>query len=209
MYCYRISGWLGPVWFVLAVTVLLSCESEKQPATFYPVDSLISDQIKYLSGIRAGLFKEALLSGKMDTATITPVDTTAWKKELEIFRKLDEINRPVNKEYYEVTDGQIDPLSNLKVHAVLPRKELSDKVREQLQVVYLKIYYQGNIGKPRKIEAQYDEGNQLFESARFLSMHFQQIENRTVLTSYSVKGGQKMVFGDSVAFFIGGKVLVD
>ena len=209
MYCYRISRCLSLVSFLFAVTALLSCESEKQPATFYPVDSLISDQINYLTSIRAGLFKEALLSGKADTTTIIPADTTGWQKELEIFRKLDEINRPVNKEYYEVTNGQIDPTSNLRVQEVQPRKELPVKVREQLQVAYLKIYYQRNIGKPRKIEAQYDEGNQLFESTRFLAMHFQQIENRTVLTSYSVRGGQKMVFGDSVAFYIGGKVLID
>lgn len=179
----------------------LSCESEKQPAAFYPIDSLISDQVHHLAAIRAGLFKEALLSGEADTITITPADTMAWKKELEIFRKLDEINKPVNKLNYKVTDRRVDPGSNLMVKAF--------ESLEELPVVYLKVYYQGNIRKPRKLEALYDEGNLLFQSARLLSMHFEQIGNKTVLTSYSVEGGQKMALGDSVSFYIGGKVLID
>jgi len=208
MCCFRIDK-IFCLGILLSVITLISCESEKPPATFYPVDSLINDQVRYLTKIDAGLFKEALLSGQTDTSTFIPQDTTAWVKELEIFRKLDEINKPVNKEFYEVNDGQIDPGSNLKVMAFVPRSQLSDKIRRQLSIQYLKIYYQGSIDKPRKLEALYDEENLLFGSARFLSMHFQQIGNRTVLTSYAVKGGQKMVLGDSVAFYISGRVLID
>ena len=185
---------------------LLSCESEKKSATFYPIDSLVSEQVNHLSAIDAALFKEALLGGEADTATFTPGDTTVWKEELEVFSKLSEINKPVNKERYEVSDGLVDPGSNLTVRA-FTSKQMPDE--DPLPIVYLKIYYQGNIHKPRKIEAQYDEATLLYKSSRHLSMHFHQVENQTVLTSYSIKGGQKMVFGDSVAFYISGKVLVD
>ena len=180
---------------------LVSCEQVRQPATFYPVDSLISGQANHLTERRAGLFKEALLSGKTDTVTYVPADTAAWLNELGIFRKLDVINKPVNKENYLVNDGLFDPGSNLTVKAFTSLKKLP--------VVYLKIYYQGSIEKPRKIEALYDEANPLYKSARLLSMHFAQIDNTTVLTSYSIKGGQKMIFGDTVAFYISGKILVD
>lgn len=186
---------------LVSVFVSVSCESEKQPATFYAIDSLISGQINYLTEMKAGLFKEALLSGKTDTVRFTPADTVGWKKELDVFRKLDEINKPVNKGRYEVSDGLLDPSSNLTI------KEFKSK--EPLPVLYLKIYYQGNINKPRKIEALFDEENLLYRSARLLSMQFQQIGHRTILTRYSVKGGQKMVFGDSVAFYISGKILID
>lgn len=186
--------------FFIAVAAS-SCEEEKQPATFYPVDSLISDQIRHLTKIRAGLFKEALLSGKADTVSYIPGDTIAWQNELGVFRNLDVINKPVNKGSYLVDDGLFDPGSNLTVKAFTSLKKLP--------VVYLKVYYQGNINRPRKIEAQYDEENALYRSARFLSMHFEQIENKAVLTRYSIKGGQKMIFGDSVAFFISGKILAD
>jgi hypothetical protein len=195
-----IDKYLKPV-ILLFFLVLASCEQARQPATFYPVDSLISDQVKYLSETRAGLFKEALLSGKTDTVTYVPKDTVAWLNELGIFRKLDMINKPVNKGNYLVNDGLFDPGSNLTVKAFTSLKKLP--------VVYLRIYYQGTIEKPRKIEALYDEANPLYQSARLLSMHFAQIDDKTVLTSYSIKGGQKMIFADSVAFYISGKILVD
>lgn len=186
---------------ILIFAGLISCEEARQPATFYPVDSLISSQALYLTEIEAGLFKEALLSGKTDTATYIPGDTLAWLNEFGIFQKLDMINKPVNKGNYLVSDGLFDPGSNLTVKAFTSLKKLP--------VVYLKIYYQGSIEKPRKIEALYDEANLLYESARLLSMHFAQVDNRTVLTHYSIKGGQKMIFGDSVAFYISAKILLD
>ena len=184
----------------------MSCESEKESATFYPIDSLVSAQVYYLTEIDAALFKEALLEGKSDTVTYTPGDTTTWMKELEVFRKLNEINKPVNRERYEVSDGLLDPASNLTVKAVTSKTRPDG---DPVPIVYLKIYYQGNLQKPRKIEAQYDEQTLLYKSARHLSMRFQQIGNQTVLTSYAVQGGQKMVLGDSVAVHISGKVLVD
>lgn len=200
MYCWRTRRDQVPYILVLLVTVLLSCESEKPPAMFYPIDSLVADQIAHLAEINARLFKETLLSGKTDTITYTPSDT-AWRKELDIFSKLNEINKPVNKTSYEVSDGLLDPGSNLTVKAFTALKDLP--------IVYLKIYYQGTLSKPRKIEALYDEGNVLYKSTRELSMHFQQVDNETVLTSYSVRGGQKLVFGDSVNFIISGKVLIN
>ena len=187
--------------FFTSFLAAVSCESEKQPATFYAIDSLVSEQVNYLTDIKAGLFKEALLAGKSDTITYTPADTVGWTEELNIFRKLNEINKPVNKGRYHISDGLVDPGSNLII------KEFKSK--ETLPVAYMKIYYQGNISKPRKIEALYDEDNPLYKSARLLSMQFQQIDNRTVLTSYSIKGGQKMMFGDSVAFYVSGKILID
>jgi hypothetical protein len=162
---------------------------------------LISEQVRHLAEIRAGLFKEALMGGEADTVRYVPGDTVAWLNELGIFRKLDIINKPVNKGSYLVSDGLLDPGSNLTVKAFTSLKKLP--------VVYLRIYYQGSIDKPRKIEALYDEANALYSSARLLSMHFEQIEKRTVLTGYAIKGGQKLIFGDSVAFYISGKILVD
>lgn len=182
------------------LSLLAACQSEKQPATFYPMDSLILDQVEHLANIRARLFKEAFLDGETDTITYVP-DNVGWEKELAIFSKLNEINKPINRNNYEVSDGLLDSGSNLTVKAF---RSLRD-----LPVVYLRIYYQGTLEKPRKIEAMYDEENLLFSSRRLLSMHLQQVDSKTVVTSYSVKGGQKMILGDSVAFTIRGNVLID
>lgn len=188
--------------FILMVALALgSCNVKTQPAAFYPIDSLVTLQIHYLTEIKAGLFKQALLSGKTDTLTYPPEDTLGWIKELDIFRKLQVINKPINKGSYLVADGLADPRSNLTFKAFNSLKKLP--------VVYLRVYYQGKIEKLRKIEALYDEENSLYESARLLSMNFQQINNKTVLTSYAIKGGQKMIFGDSVSFYIKGNILIN
>ncbi len=201
MFYYRTKRSLTILSLFAFAFALMSCESEKPTAAFYPVDSLISGQIAHLVNIKAGLYKEALLDGKNDSLTYTPKDTLQWEKELEAFRKLDDINKPINKENYTISEGRLDRESNLTVKAF--------EARRDLPIVYLKIYYQGSIEKPRKIEAMYDEENLLFQNARLLSMRFEQIGSKTILTSYSVKGGQKMMFGDSVTFYISGRILVD
>src|SRR5690606_285862 len=164
-----------------------SCESEKQPAMFYAIDSLVTSQIEYLTSVRAELYKEASLGDETDTTTYVP-DEVTWKKELDIFEKLNDINKPVNKTHYAISEG-VDTGSNLTVRSF---KSLKD-----LPIEYLKVYYQADIKKLRKIEALYEEENALFHSQRHVSMRFQQVGNRTVLTSYSIEGGQKMTMGDS------------
>ncbi|HEX8041812.1 MAG TPA: hypothetical protein VF490_21850 [Chryseosolibacter sp.] len=185
----------------LLVTTLSACDSKKRPAAFYPVDSLVTAQIRHLNSIHAEVLKEALLRGQKDTAKYTPKDTLAWINELDVFRRIDMINKPVNKGLYRVDDGLVDPQSNLTVKSF---KSIKD-----LPVVYLKIFYQGTLHKPRRIEALYREENVLFGSSRVLSMDFQQIGDKTVLTGYEIKGGEKMVFGDTVEYYIRGKILVD
>jgi hypothetical protein len=186
---------------LLVAVALAGCKSQPSRAIFFPIDSLVSSQIRHLTTIRAGLFKEASLSGKTDTVHYTPVDTLAWIKELDVFRKLDIINKPVNKGSYRIKDGLIDSGSNLTVKAFESLKDLP--------VVYLRVYYQGNVKKPRRVEALYKEANLLYQSSRFLSMEFQQIENNMVLIAYEIRGGQKMVLGDSVSFHINGRILAD
>lgn len=205
MSCWKTDHYFCKIAVAVSLFFLSACEGQRRPAGFYPVDSLITAQADYLATTKAGLFKEALLGGEADTLTYTPGDSMAWSNELDIFRKLDIVNKPVNSDSYIISDGLFDPGSNLKIKAITADKAFE----EELAVVYLKIYYQGSILKPRKIEALYDEKNLLYKSARLLSMHFHQVENKTVLTSYSIKGGQKVILGDSVAFYISGKILMD
>jgi len=186
---------------LIASVLLLACESERQPATFYPIDSLVTAQIHLLTRIDAGLEKHALLDGTLDTVVYRPSDTTAWARELDIFRQLSSINKPVNRESYRVTDGLKDLGSNLTIKEF---KSLGGQ-----PIVYLKVYYQDNPARPRKIEALYEEANLMFSSTRQLTMRFDQIGDETVLTAYSVNGGQKMILSDSISFHINGKVLVD
>lgn len=188
---------------MLGSALLISChEHYSERATFYPVDSLVMAQINYLSSVHATLYKESALNAQLDTSRYSPADSMQWIKELDIFRQLEVINKPINRDSYLVNDGETDPGSNLTI------KTFTRKEKEELPVVYLKVYYQHSIRQPRKIEALFDEENALYKSARVLSMDFHPINNKTVLTSYSITGGQKMILRDSVDFSIRGKITV-
>lgn len=177
-----------------STTLFFSCSNkEGYRLSLYSVDSLVKAQAKYLSENNAVLTKETSLGDMHNKVSVTPKDTSAWKKELEIFAALDIINKPVNKDLYRI-EIFADDKSNLKVK--------SFTTKEELPVKYLKVYYQHALNKVRKIEAQYNESNSLYESARSLTMEFQQVDNKTVLTSYSITGGQKMFLGDSVRYNI-------
>lgn len=167
----------------------------------YNIDSLVSAQVNFLTAEKARLYKSASIGTKQDDSTYTPIDTSAWKNELEIFTQLNVINRPSYKGNYLIHDGLFDPSSNLTVKAYSSTKDLPVK--------YLRIFYQESLQKPRKIEALYNDKNEMYTSARLLSMEFRQLNNKSILTSYSVQGGQHMILSDSVSFLIKGKIIID
>jgi hypothetical protein len=179
---------------------LASCSMEKRIADpLYDVDSLIQTQIKYLKVYKASIEKRALLDGVQNVTTITPKDSTDWIEELAIFLELSVINKPSNKTYYKIEET-LDDRSNLNVRSFISTDELP--------VTFLKLYYYRSLDQLRKVEAQYSEANALYKSTRFLTMEFEQIFNKTLLTSYAVAGGQKMFLDDSVQYSIRANIAV-
>lgn len=187
---------------VLAVLFFFfSCRNGKQRDSLYPIDSLVGSQIRFLSMEKASLRKEAIINEKIERTALIPKDTVAWGYELGIFEQLDIMNKPVSSKSYLITDGLFDPGSNLTV------KEFSTE--KDIPVKYLRVFYHESLARPRKIEAFFRSGSLLSKTARILTMEFGQYDNKTVLTSYSVEGGQKMIFGDTVEFTIKGKITFD
>ena len=196
---------------VSCVLLLTGCgKGEKQKAIFYPMDSLIDHQIAYLKKTKASLKKTATLDGKADTKMISPAtssDTIPWIHELGVFKEINLINKPANEKEYLVDDNLTDPRSNLKVKAFTARPD-SSSGNANLQVKYLRIYYHDSIDRVRRIEAEMDIKTSLYESARFLEMEFQDINDTVVLTSYTVNGGQKINLGDTVEYKVQGVITI-
>jgi hypothetical protein len=186
---------------VLLALLIISCDRKEREANLYPIDSLVTAQIINLTAMQAVLQKQAIMGVNADSIVFTPKDTADWVSELDIFRQLGVINKPVSRASYLVDDGLYDPGSNLTV-------KMFTSTAPELPVQDLRVFYNRSARYPRKIEARYDEETSLYKSSRLLTLEFQNINNKNVLTSYSVKGGQKMILGDSVIFSVKGKILI-
>jgi hypothetical protein len=184
--------------FILA---LAACNQATESNSLYAVDSLVSKQVQYLTEAHARLKKQANVGTEGEDVTIVPKDTNEWNNELAIFRQLDQINKPVNRNDYVATNGEDDPASNLIVK--------SFATNEDLPVKYFKIYYQQSLNSPRKIEGLLVDSTLLSRSSKLLTMEFAQLHNKTVLTSYSIYGGQKMILGDTITYNIKGEIIID
>lgn len=179
--------------------LILSCtRKDENKAIFYPIDSLMNHQIRYLAAAKATIRKTATVGDRKDDKTYIPVDTTAWLKELGVFLELDAINKPINQHAYLVDDGLTDIRSNLSVKAFT--------AKEPLPVKYLRIYYHHSTDNIRRLEAEFNEENSLYTNSRHLLLEFQEVHNKIVLTSYSIEGGQKMYLDDSVRYAVKGSI---
>ncbi len=179
---------------MLVCCLAVSCTTQRQKKqSIYNIDSLIAMQVDRLLFYKASVNKKTSLNDVEEITTTVPATASEWKNELDIFMELDAINKPNYKEAYKV-ETYADPKSNLKV--------TSFKTEMDLPVKYLLVYYHQSLKEVRKIEAQYNETNTLYSSSRFLTMEFQKISNQTVVTSYSINGGQKMFLDDSVKYKI-------
>ena len=192
---------------MVAGLVAGACNEHRQSVVLYNVDSLLNNQSDYLAASKAKLEKRAIIAEQSEEESYVPADSSAWSNELEIFRKINEMNKPVSRGSYLIDDGLFDPASNLTVKAFSVVGD--DDVLETMPVKYLRIFYSSSVDKPRKIEALYDNRNEMYASGRLMTLEFQQIKDKSVLTSYRVEGGQKIILGDSVEYVINGKITVD
>ena len=184
----------------LVCCLMVSCTTQRQrKENLYNIDSLVAGQIDHLLFHKAGVNKKVSLNSVEKIITTVPSDASEWRNELDIFIELDAINKPINKGAYNV-ETYADLKSNLKVK--------SFRTAIDLPVKYLLVYYHQSLKEVRKIEAQYNETNTLYSSARFLTMEFQNISNQTVVTSYSIKGGQKMFLDDTVKYKIDATIML-
>ena len=183
---------------VVLTLLLMACSGNSQRrSTLFGVDSLMDIHIKALIRHNATITKRALLNGVNEVTTLAPADSTAWNDELAIFLELDVVNKPIYKDSYKV-ESYSDTKSNLTVKAFT--------TTDELPVSSLKLYYHNSLPHLRRLEAHYHDANSLYKSTRYLTMEFENIYGETLLTSYSIAGGQHMFLDDSVQYTINGKI---
>lgn len=189
----------GLIFFLVTTIAFSSCENKRSDTKYYyALDSVLNRQTKFLASSKAILTKDAFIDGKRETKTYTPASDTAWTHELDVFAALNDINKPSNVGKYHVEAKAKDLNSNLLVYTI--------ESNETLPVAFVKVYYLNTLSNIRRIEGFYREESSLLKSSRQLSMEFQNINNKIVLISYSIVGGQKMLLADSVQFSVNGMV---
>lgn len=187
-------------WIVLLLIVLMAActRPNKTEATHFNIDSLLHKQVVDLWSLKASLTKEGSIGETKQDTLLTALDTTRWRKELDIFTEIGLINKPAYRVLYTMKDGLADASSNLTIREF--------ETTHELPVRYLKLFYLDDLQKLRKVEALIRQENALLKTQRKLVMEFSDVYNKNVLTSYSIEGGQKMLAGDSVHFTLNGTV---
>ncbi len=187
------------VFIFFGMLALASCQHNPTASkNYFDINSLIDQQLVYLTKAGASLSKSASIDSVRDKTNFQP-DSASWANELEVFRHLDIINKPIYVDSYNVTDGEKDTNSNLIVRSFVANKEIPVKS--------LKLYYQESPQKLRKLEAVLSEKNSLYYTTRKFSMELEDVNELMVLSRYNVQGVQKMVLRDSVKFEISSEVL--
>jgi hypothetical protein len=156
------------------------------------VDALIEGQIQGLSQRVVTLDKVATIGEVRSDSTLVPT-ATGWKAELDIFRQLGMINKTIYQGAYRQEGPLDDPQSNLQI-------QQHTSATSPLRV--LKVYYQVDLQRIRKIEGFLEESTPLYSTQKYLTMVFDEENGKPVLTRYSIMGYQKVALRDTVRFSV-------
>ncbi|MCU0369030.1 MAG: hypothetical protein MUF39_09400 [Cyclobacteriaceae bacterium] len=186
--------------FVSAALLLIGCNRSnlKYEKPYIDFDSLVNQQVSLLLNEKISIQKHAELNGKIDDTTFTP-DSLHLANELEIFRQLDVINKPIHRTSYTITDGEKDIKSNLLIYSYTFNPK---GPQDRSAVSFIRFYYMSSPLNPKRIEAVYREENTLYVTERKLFMEFDDITGKNLLSKYKMEGMQKLILNDSTHFFI-------
>ena len=166
----------------------------KTPNTYYDLNGLIDEQIKLLDSISPVLFKKAIIDENSELVELTPNDSV-WSREFLIFRSAD-INKPMLVNRYNVDEHTTNDGSK--------RITYISKDPEKTEVDSLMIHYFAESEKPSIIHASLSHNNALFRNQKTLDMFFKKSEN--LISTYKIRGWQKMISKDSTFYYVEGKI---
>lgn len=198
---HEVISWVSPkrhgiAGLLACVSIgLTMCQSESMSSPqHFAIDSLLHAQVKWLSASEATLIKTTVLDGQTEEVSLSPKDSLAWSKELEVFQVMDALNKPVNRDRYTLAETS-DTKSNLRIRSYSSNDP-------ELPLRYVRIYYHRHLSRLKRIEAEYIESNALYHAARTLTMHFEETKHGAMLMGYTIAGGQKMLLDDTVRYDI-------
>jgi hypothetical protein len=165
----------------------------KYDKAYIDLDSLINRQVIELGKVQSTISKKSVINGKEDESSFV-ADSLKLSNELDVFRQLDLINKPLYRNSYDVSDGEKDTKSNLLIR--------SYTARSASPVPFVKLYYRSTPRELKKIESVFHEENTLYDTRRTLLLEFDDSSGSPLLSGYQLHGTQKMILNDTVNFSV-------
>ncbi|MBL7848760.1 MAG: hypothetical protein JNL40_14935 [Cyclobacteriaceae bacterium] len=166
------------------------------PGGAFNIDSLLDEQIYQLGQRNIQLTKRATIDRDTTEAVLVP-SPAEWKSELETFRQLGMINKDLYRDQYHREGPLRDFRSNLQILRY---------VASSAPLTSFSIYYRDNLNKMKRLEGIVTETNQLYSAHRTLVMEFDEIHDQLLLSSFQIKGYQKVALRDTVHLAIVGTI---
>jgi hypothetical protein len=167
--------------------------SQQYDKAYFDFDSLINAQVAELLRAQSIINKKSMINGKEDDSSLV-LDSLELANELDVFRQLDVINKPLYRTIYQIEDGVKDTKSNLLIR--------SYTAKSPSPVPFVKFYYQSSPRELKKIESFFHEENSLYDTRRNLLLEFDDSSGSLLLSGYQLSGTQKMILNDTVNFSV-------
>ena len=171
-------------WLILFVALtLFSCRKQLPvlPVLQINVDSLLDYHIRNLRSGDYSLEKVSRV-GNHKATTSTHSKEINWSNELEAFRLISLINKPIYSDRYEVREAP-DEKSNLTIK--------SWTAKEPLPITSLKVFFLKQPYQIKRMEAVIEQSNFVFSSSKELSLDFHVLGTRPTPGGYKISGQQK------------------
>lgn len=185
------------------ILVHAACVSESQVEVsvenklYFDLKGLIERQVTLLDSLDPQVEMQALISGEEESQVLHK-DSAAWAETLKLYAEAD-LNKPVLRDEYVVSDSSLED-SGLQL------KFYQAKRPGEVDIPYMKVFYQDSITRVRRIEAFFREENPLYSTQRNMSLQFEDLAGDIRLSGYSTTGKQKMIFRDSILYRNTGQV---
>ncbi len=170
--------------FLLALIALAACKPPATPSVqsnILNIDSLLSAQAKLLSTVS---IEKTLMVG--DSTFQRQTLQVNLEKELELFKEIGQINRPIYQRAYH-TSIKPDTQSNLTI------KEF--QAVEDVPVKTIRLYYLNEPTQLKRLEATVATEDLYQSSEKKLILDFSILGDTVRLKSYGVSGDQQYFLG--------------
>lgn len=161
---------------------------------YFDLQSFLDRQVEYLQNAQPVVRKTVYDQQEVvETETVRNIN---WERELELFREID-LNRPALRDYFTLT-RHTDPATD----HITERYE--KKPGAYTNVDFLEVELDAT-GQLRQLRAATQQDNPLFFTQHHLQLTTSPA-NQNRIKSYAVAGVQKLIFTDSVHYFVEAEV---